>query len=179
VQRLQGVAIDSLCTFRPGIRPVTISPISDDLDVIACLAEQPWGISAQLCARDRHGSIQAAAQASALSTDSGDAIRSRITMFRTATLLWTYLGAALDLQPIAGPPQRYRATAGDQHYLLHRDYDRRHHTVWILTAPDADGIEPIRFAGLPRRRHPPHIRHRRNRLKPATVPGQLFPSGAD
>jgi hypothetical protein len=147
-QRLQGFAIDSLYTVRPGTRPVTISPISDDLDIIACLAEQPWGISAHLCARDSHGSIHAAAEAGVISSPSGQAIQSRITLFRTGPLLWTYLGAALDLQPIAGPPQRYRATAVDQHYHLHREYDRRHQTVWILTTPSADATEPIRFAGL-------------------------------
>jgi hypothetical protein len=91
-QRLQSVTIDSLYTFRPGTRPATISAISVDLHIITCLREQPWGSSAQLCVRDRHGSIHAAAEASALSSGSVHAIRSRITKFRTATLLWTYLG---------------------------------------------------------------------------------------
>jgi hypothetical protein len=55
----------------------------------------------------------------------------------------------LSHQPITGPAERYRATAGgDQHHHLHREYDRRHHTIWILTTPGADAIKTVRFAGL-------------------------------
>jgi hypothetical protein len=148
-ERLQSAAIDSLYTFRPGTGPLTVEPISGELEVTARCVEHTWGYSAQLCARDEHGRIHAAAEASVIDPASGNAIRSRIKQFRTGELLWTHISAPVHDEPITNGANAYIAAAGEHVYQLHHEYDSRFRPVWVLTSPGLDLIPERRFAGLP------------------------------
>ncbi|MBV8350255.1 MAG: hypothetical protein JOZ49_22905 [Mycolicibacterium sp.] len=148
-QRLKDAAVDSLYTFRPGTRPLSVAPLPHDLEVAARFIEHTWGYSAQLWARDKHARIIAAAEASVIDPAGGGAIRSRIKQFRTGTLLWTHISAPVNREPIINGPNAYIAAAGDHVYQLHEEYDARFRPVWLLSTPGLELVEEQRFAGIP------------------------------
>jgi len=149
-QRLKSAAVDALYSFRPGTGPLTVAPISGELDVTARFIQHTWGLSAQVWARDEHARIHAAAEASVIDPTGGASICSRIKQFRTGELLWTHIGIPVNREPITTGPNAYIAAAGDYIYQLHQEYDSRFRPVWLLTTPGLDLIEDERrFAGLP------------------------------
>ena len=148
-QRLKHAAIDSLHSFRPGTGPLTVTPISDELEVTARFIQHTWGHSAQLWARDEHARIQACAEASVIDPAGGSAICSRIKQFRTGPLLWTHIATPVNQEPIIAGPNAYIAAAGEHVYQLHQEYDARYRPVWLLTTPGLDLLEERRFAGIP------------------------------
>jgi hypothetical protein len=149
-QRLKDAAIDSLYSFRPGTGPLTVAPLSGELEVTARFIEHTWGLSAQLWARDEHARIHAAAEASVIDPRGGSSIQSRIKQFRTGELLWTHIAIPVNREPITTGPNAYIAAAGDYVYQLHQEYDTKFRPVWLLTSPGLDLIdEERRFAGLP------------------------------
>jgi hypothetical protein len=147
-KRLKDAAVDALHSFRPGTGPLTVAPISSELDVTARFIQHTWGYSAQLWARDEHARIQASAEASVIDP-TGGTICSRIKQFRTAELLWTHIGAPVNQEPIINGPNAYIAAAGEYVYQLHQEYDARYRPVWPLTTPGLDLLEERRFAGIP------------------------------
>lgn len=148
-QRLKDAAVDALYSFRPGTGPLTVAPISDELDVSARFIAHTWGYSAQLGARDDHARIQASAEASVIDPTGGTTIRSRIKQFRTGPLLWTHIATPVNHEPITHGPNAYIAAAGEHVYQLHEEYDARYRPVWLLTTPGLDLLEEHRFAGIP------------------------------
>ncbi|MBY0290894.1 MAG: hypothetical protein K2X52_27700 [Mycobacteriaceae bacterium] len=148
-QRLKHAAIDSLHSFRPGTGPLTVAPISGELEVTARFIRHTWGYSAQLWARDERARIQASAEASVIDPTGDNTIRSRIKQFRTGELLWTHIAAPVNQEPIIAGPNAYIAAAGDHVYQLHQEYDTRYRPVWLLTTPGLDLLEERRFAGIP------------------------------
>ena len=150
-QRLKDAAVDALYSFRPGTGPLTVAPISNELEVTARFIQHTWGYSAQLWARDENARIHAAAEASVIDPTGGSTIRSRIKQFRTGQLLWTHIAAPVNQEPIINGPNAYIAAAGEYVYQLHQEYDGRYRPVWLLTTPGLDLLdEERRFAGIPR-----------------------------
>jgi hypothetical protein len=86
-QTLQGIAIDSLYTLRPGQRAMHIDAMAHGLTVIGRFADNQWLTSATLTARDDAGQTHASAEAWAAGSPS---IRTLIRHFRTGHLLWTH-----------------------------------------------------------------------------------------
>ena len=62
--RLRAIACDSLHTFQPGRRTLTAEDLPD-IFVTARFATHPWGISAQLWARNSAAALLASAEATA------------------------------------------------------------------------------------------------------------------
>ena len=86
--RLRAIACDSLHTFQPGRSTLTAEDLPD-IFVTARFATHPWGISAQLWARNSAAALLASAEATVSPTDEAASIISRIRHFRSGNLLWT------------------------------------------------------------------------------------------
>ena len=91
-----------------------------------------WGCSIQLWARNKHGKIQAAAEASVTINDQqGGYIASRIKQFRTSELLWTNTAEPVSQHKIEPALDTFLAAGHDVAYQLRAGYrvlSQRHRT---------------------------------------------------
>jgi hypothetical protein len=99
-ERLSGITTDSLYTFQPGARELTIATFPEHLHLIGRFTQHSWGVSAQIWARDNDGTLQASAEASAGPLGQVSSIRPRIKHFRSGALLWTHIATPVSLAPI-------------------------------------------------------------------------------
>lgn len=116
-ERLKGLAIDSLYDFTAGHR--TLAPIGGH-NVTALHTTHPWGYSAQLRATDPHGTVDAAAEATA-THPLPTAISSRIRTFRSGPLVWHNAAAHITDNACPDPAGAVVFVAtGQHHYELSR-----------------------------------------------------------
>jgi hypothetical protein len=151
-ERLRAVAIDQMYTFTPGSRAVAVDGVSDQLTVTGRFTAHNWGYGIQLAARNKHGVIQASAEAGVsdeLGTPCGT-IWSRIRHFQAGGLLWTNTAEPLSDAAIRPSLQRFLAAAADVVYQLDSEVDTDGadaRIVWTLTAPGHD-FDAIQFHHL-------------------------------
>jgi hypothetical protein len=146
-ERLRGIASDSLYTFQPGIRRLTIPTFPEHLHLVGRFTTHDWGISARLWARDEQEVLQAGAEAGAGPLDKVSGISSRIKHFRSGPLLWTHSGAPVSIAPISPlDPTSYTAI-GRHCYQLHPEHRIGAHPIWHLSTDDLDSEHPL-FAGV-------------------------------
>jgi hypothetical protein len=146
-ERLRGITTDSLYTFQPGVRDLTIASFPEDLHLIGRFTTHSWGVSAQVWARDKHGTLQAGAEASAGPLAEVSSISSRIMHFRSGALLWTHIATAVSLAAITIGGTAYTAV-GRHCYRLHPEPRIDAHPIWHLSTDDLDLEHPL-FAGVP------------------------------
>jgi len=172
-QRLQGIAIDSLYTFTPGLQQLSIDTFPEHLQLLARFTHN-WGVSAQLWARDEQAVLQASAEAGAGHLDKVSGISSRIKHFRSGALLWTHTGTPVNAAPINTLGATYMAV-GRHCYELRPEPRIDAHPIWHLNTGDLD-VEHPPFAGVASavtyiaevfERPPTTTRRRRTASKPA------------
>ena len=146
-ERLRGITIDSLYTFEPGVRDLTIAAFPEHLNLIGRFTHHSWGVSAQIWARDKHGTLQASAEASAGPLDEVSSIRPRIKHFRSGALLWTHIATPVSLAPIDPLPGSAYTAIGRHCYRLHPEPRIDAHPIWHLSTDDLDLEHPL-FAGV-------------------------------
>lgn len=146
-ERLRGIAIDKLYTFTPGHQQLNIDTLPEDLDVLARFSTHNWGISAQLWARDEHGTLQASAEASAGHLDTVSPISARIKNFRSGALLWTHIGTPISAAPISALGGAIYTTVGRHCYQLTAVPRLGAPAIWQLHTDDLD-VEHPQFAGV-------------------------------
>ena len=147
-ERLRGIAADSLYTFQAGIRELSIDTFPEQLHAVGSFATHDWGISAQVWARDEHGVLQAAGEASAGPLEEAAPIHSRIRHFRSGPLLWTHIATPVSIAPISvyGGGQTYTAV-GRHSYRLRPQPRLEAHPIWHLSTDDLEMEHPL-FAGV-------------------------------
>lgn len=146
-QRLRGIAIDKLYTFTAGHQQLDIDTLPEDLSVLARFTAHSWGISAQLWARDEHGTLQAAAESSAGHLDTVSTIRARIKNFRSRALLWTHIGTEVSAAPISALDGAIYTTVGRHCYQLTAVSRLGAPAIWQLHTDELD-VEHPQFAGV-------------------------------
>ena len=142
--RLRAIAADSLHTFQPGRRALTVEDLPEEIFVTARFATHPWGISGQLWARNSAAVLLASAEATAPDAQPSS-ITSRIRHFRSGNLLWTSTVASL---PVTVTTCANCYTAVGRHcYQLHAQPRLDAHPIWHLTTDELDTEHPL-FAGV-------------------------------
>lgn len=148
---LKSVAVDKMYSFQTGTRAVPIAGVSEEFAVTGRFMAHAWGCSVQLWARNKHGKIQAAAEASVTINDQqGGYIASRIKQFRTSHLLWTNTAEPVSQHKIEPALDTFLAAGHDVAYQLRAEYEFSAsdiEQVWILSSPGQD-FTPMRFDGL-------------------------------
>jgi hypothetical protein len=145
-ERLRGITIDSLYTFEPGVRDLSVATFPEHLTLIGRFTQHSWGVSAQVWARGGHGTLQAGAEASAGPLAEVSSIRSRIKHFRSGALLWTHIARPV-LAPIDPFPGSAYTAIGRHCYRLHPEPRIDAHPIWHLSTDDLDLEHPL-FAGV-------------------------------
>ena len=141
--RLRAIAGDSLHTFQPGRSTLTAEDLPD-IFVTARFATHPWGISAQLWARNSAAALLASAEATAP--------RRGARLDHLAYPAFPLREPAVDSH--IGVAARHRTTCADCYtavgrhcYQLHAQPRVDAHPIWHLSTDDHDAEHPL-FAGV-------------------------------
>ena len=141
--RLRAIACDSLHTFQPGRRALTVEDLPD-IFVTARFATHPWGISGQLWARNSAAVLLASAEATAP--------RRGGRLDHVAYPAFPVREPAVDIHVASLPVTVTRCadcyTAVGRHcYQLHAQPRVDAHPIWHLSTDDHDTEHPL-FAGV-------------------------------